>query len=67
MASGGAREGAGRKPSGPDTVPVNWRVSESAKKWMKEKAIESGVSIAAVLDSLISFYDAAEVASTSEY
>lgn len=58
MASGGAREGSGRKPSGPDTVPVNWRVSESAKKWMKERAVEDGVSIGAVLDRLIQHYEA---------
>jgi len=58
MASGGSREGAGRKPSGPDTVPVNWRVSELAKKWMKEKSVENGVSIGAVLDRLIQHYEA---------
>ena len=57
MNHGGARKGAGRKPSGPDTVPVNWRVSESAKKWMKEKAVEDGISIGAVLDDLINFYE----------
>ncbi len=53
MSRGGAREGAGRKHSGPDSVPVNWRVSASAKKWMKEQAMIQGVSIAAVLDMLI--------------
>ena len=58
MASGGARLGAGRKRSGPDSIPVNWRVSESAKKWMKERAIEDGVSIGAVLDRLIQHYKA---------
>lgn len=57
MGSGGKRDGAGRKPSGPDTVPVNWRVSESAKKWMKGKAVEDGVSIGAVLDKLIKHYE----------
>lgn len=58
MARGGVRNGAGRKPSSPDTVSVNWRVSESAKIWMKERAVESGVSIGAVLDKLIKHYDA---------
>lgn len=57
MASGGAREGAGRKPSGPDTVPVNWRVSEFAKKWIKARAVKDGVSIGAVLDRLIQRYE----------
>lgn len=53
MASGGQRAGAGRKPSGPATVPVNWRVSENAKAWLKARAAEEGVSIGAVLDGLI--------------
>ena len=57
MARGGVREGAGRKKM-TDTVPVCWRVSESAKKWMMERAVEDGVSIGAVLDRLIQHYEA---------
>lgn len=57
MARGGKREGAGRKPSGPDTVAVNWRVSESAKNWIKNKAIEDNISIGAVVDELIIFFE----------
>ena len=50
---GGARAGAGRKPSTPDTIAVNWRVSASAKQWMKQQAMAQGVSIATILDELI--------------
>lgn len=57
MTHGGARPGAGRKASAPDTVQVNWRVTAKAKEWMKSRAVESGSSIAAVLDDLISFYN----------
>ena len=55
---GGSRPGAGRKSSGPETVPVNWRVSSSAKSWMKNKAFEERVSIGAILDRLVEHYDA---------
>ena len=58
MRHGGARPGAGRKPAGPATVPVNWRVSEHAKAWVKAKAAEDGVSIGAVLDELVKHYEA---------
>lgn len=57
MASGGKREGAGRKPIGPKTVCVNWRVSESAKRWMKEMAMDQGVNIAVILDQLIKSFE----------
>lgn len=54
---GGARAGAGRKASTPDTVPVHWRVSEKAKGWMKGMAMEQGVSIATILDELIAAFE----------
>lgn len=58
---GGARAGAGRKPSTPDTTQVNWRVSERAKHWMKRQAMEQRVSIATILDILIdTFIEGAE-------
>ena len=61
MTHGGARRGAGRKASTPDTLPVNWRVSGSAKAWMKKQAMDQGVSIATILDVLIkSFEERAE-------
>lgn len=56
MTHGGARQGAGRKASTPDTTSVNWRVSRSAKAWMKTQAMEQGVSIATILDLLIEDY-----------
>ena len=56
MASGGKRQGAGRKVSTPDTIAVNWRVSRSAKVWMKTQAMEQGVSIATILDNLIEMH-----------
>lgn len=57
MPKGGLRQGAGRKKM-TDTVPVCWRVSEFAKSWMKQKTVEDGVSIGAVLDRLIQHYEA---------
>jgi hypothetical protein len=58
---GGARAGAGRKPSTPDTTQVNWRVSKRAKHWMKRQAMEQRVSIATILDILIdTFIERAE-------
>ena len=54
---GGARTGAGRKPSTPDTTQVNWRVSERAKHWMKQMAMVQGVSIATILDMLIDVFE----------
>lgn len=57
MTHGGARPGAGRKASTPGTTAVNWRVSESAKAWMKEQAMTQGVSIATILDILIQSFE----------
>lgn len=54
---GGKRVGAGRKASTPDTTAVNWRVSGSAKAWMKEQAMTQGVSIATILDELIKSFE----------
>ena len=50
---GGARPGAGRKKMR-DTVPVCWRISPQANEWIRGQAKEQGVSIAAVLDILVS-------------
>lgn len=57
MTHGGARPGAGRKASTPDTTEVNWRVSGFAKTWMKEQAMTQGVSIATILDELIKSFE----------
>ena len=57
MTHGGARQGAGRKASTPDTTAVHWRVSKWAKMWMKEQAMAQGVSIATILDELIKSFD----------
>lgn len=56
MTHGGARQGAGRKASTPDTMAVNWRVSRPAKAWIKTQAMEQGVSIATILDNLIEMH-----------
>lgn len=53
MNHGGARPGAGRKASAPDTIQVHWRVSERAKAWIISQAREQGVSVAAIVDGLI--------------
>lgn len=58
MTKGGYREGSGRKSFCEDVVPVHRRISESAKNWMKQKAVADGVSIGAVLDRLIQHYEA---------
>lgn len=57
MTHGGARPGAGRKASTPDTMAVNWRVSRPAKAWIKTQAMEQGVSIATILDELIKSFE----------
>lgn len=52
---GGARAGAGRKPYG--TILVSWRVSESAKEWVKAQAQEQGVTTARIIDELIASFE----------
>lgn len=57
MARGGARPGAGRRQSGPDSIQVNWRVSETAKAWIVGQAREQGVSVAAIVDELVKTFE----------
>lgn len=57
MAHGGARQGAGRRQSGPDSIQVNWRVSENAKAWIIGQAKEQGVSVAAIVDELVKTFE----------
>lgn len=57
MAHGGARPGAGRRQSGPDSIQVNWRVSENAKAWIIGQAKERGVSVAAIVDELVKVFE----------
>jgi hypothetical protein len=57
MASGGKRPGAGRRQSGPDSIQVNWRVSENAKAWIIGQAKEQGVSVAAIVDELVKSFE----------
>lgn len=57
MASGGKRPGAGRRQSGPDSIQVNWRVSENAKAWIIRQAKEQGVSVAAIVDELVKTFE----------
>lgn len=57
MNHGGAREGSGRRRSGPNSVQVNWRVSENAKAWIVGKAKEQGVSVARIVDELIKSFE----------
>jgi hypothetical protein len=57
MAHGGARPGAGRRQSGPDSIQVNWRVSENAKAWIIGQAKEQGVSVAAIVDELVKTFE----------
>ena len=52
---GGARQGAGRKPYG--TTLVSWRVSESAKEWIKAQAKYQGCTTAQIIDELISSFE----------
>lgn len=57
MAHGGARPGAGRRQSGPDSIQVNWRVSQNAKMWIVGQAKEQGVSVAAIVDELVKTFE----------
>lgn len=56
MNHGGRRQGSGRRTSGPDSVQVNWRVSEKAKAWIVGQAKGRKVSVAAIVDELIGCY-----------
>lgn len=57
MPHGGSRPGAGRRSSGPDSVQVNWRVSEKAKAWIVTQAKVQDVSVAAIMDELIRSFE----------
>lgn len=57
MTKGGYREGSGRKAFCENITSVHWRVSESAKSWIKNKAVEDGVSIGVIIDELIKFFE----------
>lgn len=57
MPHGGSRPGAGRRSSGPDSVQVNWRVSEKAKAWIVTQAKVQDVSVAAIVDELIRSFE----------
>ena len=61
MAHGGARPGSGRRQSGPDSIQVNWRVSENAKAWIVGQAKERGISVAAIVDELVKVFEDAVV------
>lgn len=61
MAHGGARPGSGRRQSGPDSIQVNWRVSENAKAWIVGQAKERGISVAAIVDELVKVFEDAIV------
>ena len=54
---GGARPGAGRKPADKNSVQVNWRVSDKAKAWMRDKSMTLGESTATILDLLIEVFE----------
>jgi hypothetical protein len=54
---GGAREGAGRKAYAADIVPVSWRISKTAKRWIATQAREQGVTTARILDELIRTFE----------
>lgn len=51
---GGVRENSGRKAAiEGGTVSVNWRVSHSARIWLKEQAEANGTTIGVMIDLLI--------------
>lgn len=66
MTHGGARAGAGRKPAEVGTVQVNWRVSDSAKTWIRNASKDTGESTAVILDLLIKVYEEAVAADINE-
>lgn len=57
MTHGGARPGAGRRKSGPDSVQVNWRVSAAAKEWIGEQSRAPGENTATIIDRLIQVFE----------
>lgn len=57
MASGGRREGAGRKATGRNTVSVCWRVTPEVKDWVTNQASEQGVSAGIIIEELIKAFE----------
>lgn len=53
MTRGGARQGAGRKPSSRKSVLVSWRISEASRAWIKETANAACITPGEVVDELI--------------
>lgn len=51
MASGGTREGAGRKKLG--NIPISVRVRPETKERLQEMAAERGLQIGAVIDAIV--------------
>lgn len=56
MNRGGSRPGAGRKKM-TDTVPVCWRISRESNEWIRKQADEHGVTIARIVDELVSVFE----------
>lgn len=57
MASGGARQGAGRKASPDKGVLIGWRISPHAREWITRQAEEQGVSTRVIIDELIKSFE----------
>lgn len=53
MTHGGARQGAGRKPSSRKSVLVSWRISEASREWIKSAAEKASITPGEVIDDLI--------------
>lgn len=51
MASGGTREGAGRKKLG--NIPISVRVRPETKERLREMAAERGLQVGAVIDAIV--------------
>ena len=56
MARGGARQGAGRKSSPRNAIPICWRVSPDAREWIIEAAEQACITPGEVVDELVKIY-----------
>jgi hypothetical protein len=56
MAHGGKREGAGRPKGSRNAIPVNWRVNEETRDWVRETAEQAGIKTGEVVDELVRLF-----------
>lgn len=60
MSRGGARKGAGRKPSPKQTKPLGIRCDERTAERLRERATQEGVTLGQLIEQMLTMYDKRE-------